>query len=364
MNCRKCKKEIPDASRYCLYCGTDQNAPVRTPKRRGNGQGTVYKDGNSFVARVDIYAPQRRTLRRYFKTKKEAVASLPELREKLSGVRIVPPSITFSSLYQRWVPYYEDRVSKGSMASHSAAFNHFAPIHSFKFSQITVENLQDCIDKCPRGKRVKEDMKCLASLLYKYAYDLNLSDKNLAKNLYCGKEKKGTRPAFTMEEVETIRKAVGVEPYADYVYCLIYTGFRPGELLEISRDRYDPERHCFIEGKKTEAGIDRIVTISPKIQPIVDRLYSSGNAWLFGKPDGSQMTDEYFRKSCFMPLMKKLNIAGRVPYSCRHTFANLLKVVAGSDTDKAALMGHADASMTKYYQSADYDALRKITNAI
>lgn len=41
-----------------------------------------------------------------------------------------------------------------------------------------------------------------------------------------------------------------------------------------------------------------------------------------------------------------------------------MKNVAGSDTDKAALMGHADASMTKYYQSADYESLKAITDAI
>jgi integrase len=76
------------------------------------------------------------------------------------------------------------------------------------------------------------------------------------------------------------------------------------------------------------------------------------------------MNDEHFRTCCFEPLMKQLNIEGRVPYSCRHTFANLMKAVSGSDPDKAALIGHADASMTKYYQSADYESMRAITDRI
>ena len=42
----------------------------------------------------------------------------------------------------------------------------------------------------------------------------------------------------------------------------------------------------------------------------------------------------------------------------------LLKNVKGSDTDKAALIGHSDASMTKYYQSADYESLRAIIDAM
>ena len=71
------------------------------------------------------------------------------------------------------------------------------------------------------------------------------------------------------------------------------------------------------------------------------------------------MDDEFFRKKCFNPLMKELGIEGKVPYSCRHTFADLLKQVYGSDTDKAELIGHADASMTKYYQSADHESMKK-----
>ena len=76
------------------------------------------------------------------------------------------------------------------------------------------------------------------------------------------------------------------------------------------------------------------------------------------------MTDNYFRKFCFDPLMERPGIVDRVTYSCRHTFANLLKAVRGSDTDKAALMGHADASMTKYYQEADLSSLKEITDAL
>ena len=82
------------------------------------------------------------------------------------------------------------------------------------------------------------------------------------------------------------------------------------------------------------------------------------------KNDGTMMDDEYFRKKCFKPLMNRLEIRGKVPYSCRHTFADLLKNVYGSDTDKAELIGHADISMTKYYQSADYASMKNITDAL
>ena len=82
------------------------------------------------------------------------------------------------------------------------------------------------------------------------------------------------------------------------------------------------------------------------------------------KKYGRMMRYDYLREKCFDPLMEKLGIEGCVPYSCRHTFANLLKNVRGSNTDKAALMGHADTSMTEYYQEADLESLTEIINKI
>ncbi len=42
MNCRKCRKEIPDGAAYCQHCGVKQSVN-RLPKSRGNGQGSAYK---------------------------------------------------------------------------------------------------------------------------------------------------------------------------------------------------------------------------------------------------------------------------------------------------------------------------------
>ena len=165
---------------------------------------------------------------------------------------------------------------------------------------------------------------------------------------------------YFKERLEKIRKAVGKEPYADYVYFMCYTGFRPNEMLSLKKDAYKKDKNVLIGGFKTEAGKDRTVPVSAKIAPILAQRMASESKFIFSRPDGTMMDDEHFRKYCFVPLMKKLGIEGKVPYSCRHTFANLLKNVRGSDTDKAALIGHSDASMTKYYQSPDYESLQAI----
>ena len=63
-----------------------------------------------------------------------------------------------------------------------------------------------------------------------------------------------------------------------------------------------------------------------------------------------------------LPFVVMINIS-YVPYSCRHTFSNMLANVAGADKDKAALIGHEDYTTTKkMYQSAEIENLLRITN--
>ena len=333
---------------------------------RANGDGTVYKRGATWTASATVYDPHRRCKTKGgFATKREACAYLPTLRKQLQGAEKIPDTTTLAQLYERWFPYYEPRVGKTTMDGHRSAYAWFKTIHRKPFTTINAQDLQSCVDACTRGKRTKENMKSLMMQLYKFAGAIQLCDKNYAQYIYCGNDKEGTRDALSLSDVEKVRQAAqdGV-PYADYVMCLIYTGFRPGEMLALQKESYDPENRCFTGGGKTEAGTNRIVPVAAQIQPIIDRLVAAANPDIFPRADGKKMTDEHFRSQCFTPLMDHLGIKGKVPYSCRHTFANLLKNVQGSDTDKAKLMGHADASMTKYYQSADYESLRAIIEKI
>lgn len=376
MNCRKCKKEIPAESAFCLFCGTEQ-AVKEYRRTRSNGMGTAYKRGKTWTASVTVawkeetpadggkphFIPIKRT-KGGFKTKREALEHCAVLRGQPAKAKNA--GITFAKLYEQWKPYYEPRISMSTMKCHASAYKWFKPIWYFVFADICAEDLQNCIEKCTAGKRTKENMKSLAMALYKYAGANKIAEHNYAQYIYCGNDTKTTRPPFTTEEVEKIRQAIGKLPYADYVYCMIYTGFRPNEMLSLTVDAYDAAHKTLTGGFKTEAGRNRIVTLSPKIEPIVARLARDKlpSAYIFLRDDGKCMNDKYFRDKVFYPLMAALKIEDRVPYSCRHTFANLMKNVHGSDTDKAALIGHADASMTKYYQSPDYDSLRAITDKI
>ena len=381
MECRKCKKEIIEGSLFCNYCGAKQEA-TRRKTRRGNGEGTVFQRGNTWTAKVilgwwvddDLRLHSKEVTKGGFKTKKDALDYLPELR-KSEGDRL--SGITFQELYKRWYADHESKVGESTMAGYAASFNHFKPVWGLRFDRIVTDDLQKCLDEGNKGRRTKELMKALAGCLYKHAQARNIVSHNYAQHLYVGNEKKGTHPAFTMKQLEKIRAAaMGGDIRAIYTLCLIYLGFRPGEMLSLTRESYhkDDELEYLVGGGKTEAGTNRIVPISPKIKPFLYELILKANPHIFPREDGKRMDDKWFRDRYFYPLLADLGIqpmpdqkhpAEYVPYSCRHTFANLLKNVEGAGKDKASLIGHTDYAFTeKRYQSAEIENLLDIVNKI
>ena len=370
MLCPKCSGTVPDGSVFCNHCGKKlirQEVKPHT-KTRGNGLGMAYKRGSTWTARVTIgwEFKDGKKIQKYrtcggFPTKTDAENYCYTLKTNQRTPKI---NDSFSQIYDKWQKEYEGRVTETTMATYKAAWKHFKPLHALPIVDLTVSQLQECINDCKKGRSTLNDMRTVCSLVYKYAVINKLVTTNLAQYLYVNGKQKGTHSAFSTEELNKIRDSVGKIPYADYVYFMCYTGFRPNEMLSLKKDAYDKAHNCIIGGFKTEAGRNRVVPVNAKIEPILIERMASESDYIFPRPDGTLMDDEHFRKYCFMPLMKSLGIDGKVPYSCRHTFANLLKNVRGSDTDKAALIGHSDASMTKYYQSADYASLQAIIDSM
>lgn len=370
MNCVKCGQFFQDGFLFCPYCGKKQgNLPSKPrTKQRGNGTGMAFKRGKTWTARVTIgwiYKDGRKI--QQYRTKggfpsKTAAENYCGILKTDDGIPRV--SDTFQQVYERWKTEYESRITLTTMATYKAAWKYYSSVYHRPIVELTVAELQKCIDSCEKGRSTLNDMRTVCSLVFRYAIVNKLVSENPAQFLYVSTKKKGTRPAFTADELKKIEAAVGKIPYADYVFFMCYTGFRPNEMLSLKKDAYDKANNALIGGFKTEAGRNRIVPVSAKIKGVLDERMAFDSEYIFPRQDGSLMTDEHFRKYCFVPLMNALGITDRVPYSCRHTFANLLKNVKGSDTDKAALIGHSDASMTKYYQSADYESLKAIIDSL
>lgn len=349
LTCKKCKKELPDGAIFCLYCGKRQvEGPSKRRRTRGNGTGTIYQ--------------------------------MPNLNylEKLRNAPIpIDKSATFATIYHKWTEIHEQDVSKSTMGCYSVAYKYYRPIWYIPLCEIGIDDLQECLDECPKGKRTRQNMKAFGTLIYDYALprDYLSGNLNLAKYVKIRGEDSVTREAFSDLEIEKIRQSIGAVPYADYIYCQIYWGFRPHEFQTLDITNYNRVERCFIGGSKTEAGTDRTVTISPKIQKVVDRLIGNRTSGpVFGDPDGNSFDDKKYRELCFYPALDAIGIDNPkdpqtgsrrlTPHCCRHTFATLMNRVKGSDKVKLELIGHTSDEMLRHYQHVSFDDLRTVTNAI
>ena len=301
-----------------------------------------------------------------FRTKTDAINYLPKLRQR---TRLEHKPQLLCEVYDRWVESHTDRVKPGTMAGYSSAWKHFEPLHRIRVDQIAASDLQKCVDDCPAGKRTKQMMSVIAGLVFKYAIKDNQILRDPSEGLYTGKDKTTHYQPLTEGELATVR-ASGL-PYSDYVVALCYLGFRPNELLELRKDDYhkDGDIEYLIQGSKTDAGTDRIVTVPPVIHSIISLRMAADSDLLFprisSKGNPIKMSPEYFRESVFKPMMEKLGIRDRVPYSARHTYSNKIKGISAPDRDKADLMGHTDYNLTKkVYQTSTIQDRAAITDQL
>lgn len=379
-NCRKCRAELPYGAKFCCTCGAKQDV-TRKPKTRGNGTGSVYKLPNGTWIAIKVLGRKideqgkshRQTASKSgFKTKKEALAYLPYLTQQTKQEK--RSTTTFKELYDKWEPTHQK--SKSTMDCYRAALKHFRPVWNESMMDITVDDLQECMDECSAGKRTVENMKALCGLLYKYAIPRNLASLNMGQYLVVNGETGIGKEGLPMDALETLTKNVGKVPYADYIVAECYLGFRPSELLDLDVTSYDRMNRAFVGGAKTEAGKNRTVTVSPKIQPIINRLTDKKiGGPVFCAADGSRMAIESYRERFYEALeacgidnpITEINGVKRrkyTPHSCRHTFSTLMKNVQAPDKDKLALIGHTSTEMLRHYQDVDIESLRRITNAI
>ena len=364
--CKRCNAEIAADSVYCNYCGKKQDTERKAKK--ANGSGTVYKSGNAYAAEFTygysvVDGKNKRIMKRKkgFKTKKAALEWIEEIKNQTPSTQ---PSATFEELYEKWLKTHRERVSKGTINCYTAAYNHLDAVKFQKFSKIKTEQMQFCIDNCSKGHRTKENMKALCTSLFDYAMQLDIVSKNYAKYIRLPKKEETERIAFSNEQLETLWEHPE-NRVAKLFLVLCYTGLRVGELVEAKTENYNKNNQYFVAGSKTAAGKNRIITVSPKIQPFLDDL--CGEQYLFTL-NGKKIRIKVFRQE-FYTTLENLGIIKKgdrtlTPHCCRHTFATLMKNVDAPATDKQKLIGHASFEMTAHYTHTDIESLREITDKI
>lgn len=231
MLCKKCRKEIPDGSIYCNYCGKKQETTKRKTRRRARGTGTIrYKPEYKNRPYV-VFSPRTTsgTGEKYigcFKTAAEAQAALDSY---FNSTHIDHSSLTLAQAYENWSSEHFESLTKSGEQGYKTAWRYLDSIAGRKMSELKTADYQRCVNECAKrfSRSQCAKIKQLCSQLCKYAAQNDIIDKNYAEYITLPKEVKKEKRIFTTSELEMLWEHSS-DRSVQVILFMIYTGFRIG----------------------------------------------------------------------------------------------------------------------------------------
>ena len=357
MLCIKRKKEIPDDSPFCNWCGKKQQSPPHAPKRRGNGEGTVFRKpcGTWRVEYVEKYIVENGKKKRITRTK-SGFKSKKEALDYLSKIRFTPKAETkkISELYEIVKVRELDELSKDKQSHYKTAYNRINEISNINISDLSLEDIQALVDSIDTGFYPKRDVKNLLNKIYEYALIEDYCKKNLAQYIKLPKSQKADKIIFNKDDIKKLWDSWdNGDEMSGYLLIMIYSGIRTGELRNILIQNIDIDKQVMYGGIKTEKGKKRPIIILDEIKPIVE---------YFMKTNGEKLCQlsEYKFYKVWNELKAKIGLRDELDPNCsRHTCATALAEANIPPAIIMDILGHEKYDTSLNYTHIDVQSLKK-----
>lgn len=358
MECRSCKKEIPDGAVFCPWCGKKQAAPARKALKRPNGAGTVYKlSGRRTRPWV---AAKNKVIVGYYEKKTDALAAL----EKLSGKNLDERyNMTFAEVFAEWKAEHYREIGEKGIETYERAYVIFQPLHDEKFRSLRTADFQAVIDQhMSKSHSTVNKYKQLLTQMSTWAVREEICTTNFARFVKLPENVKKEKEIFTADEIKKLEN--DGSDTAKIVLMLLSTGMRIGELFNLPLKDYHGD--YVIGGEKTKAGKNRIIPIRPEGQEYFAYFAKKANGSLLISGYEGQKVPANFRRREYYPLLEKLKIEKKTPHSTRHTYATRAVKEGLAPEYLQKIIGHANyATTADVYTHIDAETLvSAVTNTL
>ena len=344
MKCKKCRKQIPDGSKFCNHCGT----PLTDKKK-------LYRRSDGLYEKILIIDGKRVA----FRAKKEADV-YKKIREYEVRREAGP---TFAEVADTWHTEHWCTLSPTTQKSDKAAYEEIKKyFDSDLIREITHKDINAYMKQLPKTFARKTCTKRLniINMIFKFAVVEDIVTDNPCTYISVPKghgSKK--RRAPTSDEIEIIKKSTGVEyksfPVGLYAVFLLFTGLRKGEALaltygdidfdektiSINKSVFFVENHGRLKKPKTEAGI-RTITLSDYLAQVMPRGKKSD--YIFSSTPTEPMTEGFHQYA--MVSWREQTGLNLTAHQLRHGCGTLLHEGDVKPKDAQEWLGHADISTT------------------
>lgn len=332
--------------------------------RLPNGYGSVIKLGGKrrkpYAVRITTdykqndageYVQKYKYLE-YFEKSKDAYAYLAEYNAGVKVKEHVPLSNlpTFAEVYNMWLDFkfsLKKKPAAGTYSNYKAAFKNLEPLHSIKFKNIRLSDLQEVVSRYKdMSSGTNAAIMTVLHGMYKYAMRYEFVEKDYSQ-LVTVEWENPSEPShvpFLKSEVEYLWQHKD-EENVFVVLIMIYTGVRASEFLTLKTENIHIDKRYMIGGMKTDAGINRIIPINEKIVPLLESHYNTENEYFYPRNDGRAYSFVAFYRANWKNVMAAMNMEHK-PHDTRHTCATLLEEAKVSDFHRKLILGHAVDDIT------------------
>ncbi|MEK4630315.1 site-specific integrase [Solibacillus sp. FSL R7-0682] len=332
-----------------------------------NGYGSVFKLSGKrrkpFAVRVTAgytdTGKQKYEYLGYYEKRDQAMMALAEYNK--SPFDITKAKTTFAEVYDSMMkekyPDGPNEKERSNWNGYNASYKSAERLHHLKFIDIRKNDLQEIITASTKSHGTKRKIKVLFNQMFKYAMEQDLVTKDYSVFVDVGKNDSGTyRKPFNDVEIKALWDNVERLEFIELILVLIYTGLRPGELLEVKLEDINIKERYLRGGFKTEAGTNRLIPLNKKILPFLEKRMNA-QQYLVVNSKGQQMSYHNFHYDHFKKIMEQLKLEHK-PHDCRHTFATLMDNADANKLSIKRIMGHASKDITdKVYTHKDITQL-------
>ncbi len=338
--------------------------------RLPNGYGSVTKLSgnrrNPYIVRItDGYDDEGRQLRKilgYYPSRKKALEALAAYNE--NPYDIDASKMTFAELYRLWSKEKFNEISKSATRMYTAAYAYCEPLYEMPIAAIRTAQMQDIVDFADVGTSTRARIQSMLKLIFRFAMKNDYIKKNYAEFLKRPTvETQKERVPFSANELLHLW-TLSEDHYAKILLIMIYTGWRPSELVPMQFDNGINMKSLTMQGGiKTQAGKNRIVPICKKIEPLVRYFEQNKYNGIAVDTDGAAL--DYYGLYHRLKSYLEENEIHHIPYECRHTFATMLDNRNTNPKIKKMLLGHASVDVTeKVYTHKTIEQLRSAVDAL
>lgn len=346
MKCKKCRKQIPDKSKFCNHCGAKQE------------NQKMYRRSDGLYEKIITVNGKRKAFRG--KTEKEVTKKILEYNEEKEKGRL------FSEVADEWYNEHFPTLAYSSQKSYNQAFKELKEEFGNRYiKDIRPTEADRFIKNLPKSmaKKTCKTRLLVMNMIFKYAVTHEEIENNPALYVQVPKwHSETSRRSPTEKEIEIVKKNVNLIcndfNVGLYAFFLLYTGLRKGEALalqykDINRETkrikvyksvyYESTKPVIKEPKtqKSNRSVilpDTLLAVLPKGK-LNDFVFSNAN----NKKEPLNGSNYDYAWDKYRKLTGLTELSAHM---LRHGYASVLFDADIKPKDAQDLLGHADIQTT------------------